>query len=64
MPYPTGALGTDVSAAATGYIEAYDADFDAILANEQLNANVIERIRAVQVQMAADLAILATVTDA
>jgi hypothetical protein len=64
MPYPLLATGTDVADAATGYIEAYDAVIDALVATKQLDADSIQQLRGLSTSMAADLAVLATVTNA
>jgi hypothetical protein len=64
MAYPTGALGTEVATAAEGYIEAYEAVVDALVATKQLDADTIQQLRVLSASMTADLAVLATVTDA
>jgi hypothetical protein len=64
MAYPTGALGTEVATAATGYIEAYDAVVAALIATKQLDADVMGQLQTLRTSMAADLAVLDTVTDA
>lgn len=64
MAYPTGALATEVADAADGYIDAYKVVVADILDSEQTNARVAALLTTLSASMDADIAVLATVTNA